>query len=265
MKLNFEIKNKEMNKKNEINKIKESCLTFLDITTINGLKNILIAKHKAIRIIWIIVFIISSCFCMYLLMSNCLSFLNFETKTIIQEINDPLSQFPTIVLCNRNTFTTLYAYQYLKEYSFSQNASEYFEKPDVRSLKNNEYIYKAFASYLKKSNKTSDIKPLDYELKDIMISCEFNGAVCNENNFEWFFHGLYGNCYTFNINSSLKSYRSGKKRGLTIELFVGIYDELDKFTIAKGLAVIVNNNSNSNAFLSDGIFVTTGKYFKFYF
>jgi hypothetical protein len=247
-----------MNKKNEINRVKETCLTFLDITTINGLKNILVAEHKSIKIIWIIVLMISAGVCMFVVVSNCLNYLNYETKTIIQEINEPVSQFPTIVFCNRNTFTTLHAYNFLKNYTFSQNKSEIFENPDFRSLKETEILYKSFATYIKMRKKITDIELLDYNLKDIMISCEFNDDDCDENSFERFYHGLYGNCYMFNSNASLKSHRPGKKRGLTLELFAGMYDELEKFSFAKGLAVVVINNTSSNAFIADGVFITTG-------
>ena len=245
---------------NTENRVKEACLTFLDITTINGLKNILVAKHNAIKIIWVIVLMISAGFCMFIVVSNCLNYLNFETKTIIQEINEPVSQFPTIVLCNRNTFTTHYSYNYLKNYSLTQNMSDFFENPEVRSLIDNDFLYKAFAAYLKMSNKLADIKQLDYNIQEILITCAFNGDKCDANNFEWFYHGLYGNCYTFNSNSSLNSYRPGKNRGLTLELFVGMYDQLEKFSFTRGLAVIVNNNTSSNPFNADGVFVTTGKY-----
>ena len=241
------------------NKLYEIFYQFFDITSINGFKNIIVANRKEIKIAWILVILISTSLCIYMVVGNCLNYLNYETKTVIREINEPQSTFPAVVLCNRNLFTNEYSYQYLKNYSRISNLSATFESLSPRQLKNYDFLYKAFSFYLHNISKLEQVQLLDYKMSEIILSCEFNGDDCDENDFEWFYHNLYGNCYIFNKDSSLITYNPGKTRGLTLELFVGIYDGLEKFSSSKGLAVIVANSSSSNASNQDGIFISMGK------
>jgi hypothetical protein len=231
---------------------------FLDITSINGFKNIVVSKRKEVKIAWVLIILMSCCICIYMVVGNCLNYVNFETKTTIREINEPLSTFPTIVLCNRNLFTNEYSYEYLKNFSKTQNLTTSFEKYSRKELKDFDFLYKAFANYLNNISKLEEVQLLDYNMSEILLSCEFNGEECDESNFEWYYHNLYGNCYIYNKDSSLISYNPGKTRGLTLELFVGLYDGLDKFSTSKGLAVIITNSSSSNASNEDGVFVSMG-------
>jgi hypothetical protein len=241
------------------NKLYQVIYKFCDNTTINGFKNIIISNNNAIKIAWVVVILVSSSLCVYMVSSNCLNYLNFETKTIIREINEPKSQFPTVVFCNRNLFTNEYSYEYLKNYSKRRNLTSTFETYSPRQLKSFDFLYKAFAYYLQNITELNEVKLLDYNIDEIILSCEFNGEDCDENDFKWFYHNLYGNCYMFNQNSSLITYSPGKSLGLNLELFVGLYDGLEKFSDSKGLAVIIFNSSSSNPLNEDGVFVSMGK------
>ena len=101
------------------NKLYEIFYQFFDITSINGFKNIIVANRKEIKIAWILVILILTSLCIYMVVGNCLNYLNYETKTVIREINEPQSTFPAVVLCNRNLFTNEYSYQYLTFKQFS--------------------------------------------------------------------------------------------------------------------------------------------------
>jgi hypothetical protein len=53
------------------------------------------------------------------------------------------------------------------------------------------------------------------------ISCQFSGIQCNaSHDFIHFWDNQYGNCYTFNRDSSKKTSATGEDAGLELELVV---------------------------------------------
>jgi hypothetical protein len=235
----------------EIIKLKNNLKKFVDNVTIGGFINASISKNIEVRIFWILIILTSFGLCHYIIYCNYENYLTFESKTTIREINEVKSKFPTVVICNRNTFTNEFSFKYLKNFSLNLNQS--FKSQ-------NDFLYKAYASYLNKIEHKNEIKLIDYEIDDVLLTCEFNQEECDGSYFKTFYHNIYRNCYMFNSDSSLDSFASDKERGLTIELFAGVYDQLEKYSISKGLAVIIVNNTISNATNMGGLFVSTGKF-----
>ena len=245
--------------KTQMNYANKSCslfLNFLEKTSIHGLVNIRVSVKLFHKIIWILLVTISFSFCLYMVITSCFNYAKFETLTTIREINELESLFPTIILCNRNTFTNAYSYNYLRNYSIMINQSDIFDNPPLNLIQSNRFLFKAFSNYIKAKR---DVRLLDYNVKEILISCKFNQKECNENDFVWFDHIIYGNCYKFNPENDLKTtYWPGRNQGLRLELFVGIYDQLEKLANNKGLSVVIVNSTKAGGSIEDGIFITPG-------
>jgi hypothetical protein len=232
-------------------KLKESLKKFGKNTTINGFINASVSKTIELRIAWIFVILISFGLGFYIIYCNYVNYLTYQSKTTIREINEAKSKFPTVVICNRNMFTNEFSFQYLNNYLSSTN----------QSFKNDkDFLYKAYSSYLKNIKHEEEIALIHYQIEDILLTCEFNQEDCDSSFFESFNHNTYGSCFMFNSDSSFDSYGPGKGRGLTMELFSGVYDRLDdKYSDSKGLAIIVLNNTSMNGKNMDGLFVSPGK------
>jgi hypothetical protein len=72
-------------------------------------------------------------------------------------------------------------------------------------------------------------KQLGFTIEDMLVSCYFDYEPCKADDFNYFYHELYGNCYSFNSGidmfgskkSILDVSLSGSMYGLTLELYLG--------------------------------------------
>jgi hypothetical protein len=232
---------------------------FLKKTTIHGLYNIKITKNIFLKTIWMISILVSTSLCGYSIMNSIDDYLSFEVMTKIREINEVKSIFPTISICNRNMFTSKYAFEYLKNYSESKNLKETLIEPEFDILRSNSFLRNAMSNFLYFEKNIENRKRLSHSLKEILISCTFNQRKCDDSNFEWFHHYQYGNCYKF-IPSSIHGNEviiPGKLNGLTIEMYIGVYNELDAIRETKGISLIVSNKSDYVNDM-DGLFLFSG-------
>jgi hypothetical protein len=231
-------------------------LDFLKKTTIHGLYSIGISKNNFLRSIWIISLIISAALCGYTIMKSINDYLSYEVMTKIREINEEKSIFPTVSICNRNIFTNRYGFEYLKNYSESRNLKDILSNPNLDTLRSNSFVRNAMSNFLNFEKNVDERKKLSYSLKEILISCTFNKKECDENDFDWFYHFTYGNCFKF-IPSSRHGDETlipGKTYGLSIEMYIGVYHELDAIRDTMGLYLIISNSSDYINDL-DGIFL----------
>jgi hypothetical protein len=105
---------------------------------------------------------------------------------------------------------------------------------DYTDLANNQF--KSYFEYLSLSG-SFDLYYNGFYLSQMLISCEYQGVACSENDFFWFHDHNYGNCYRFNggdpdqyladSNNSYnrsalkKSTKLGWQNGFRIELNTG--------------------------------------------
>ena len=250
----MQVEKKDREKEN----IKRDLSDFLKKTTIHGLYSIRFAKNNFLRIIWIIFLLISASLCGYSIMKSINDYLSFEVMTKIRDINEIKSIFPTVSICNRNMFTNKYAFEYLKNYSESRNLKEIIINPKFNNLRTNSFLRDAISNFIYFEENFHDRKKLSHSIDEILISCSFNHKYCDHTDFEWFFHFTYGNCFKFNpsIRHGDETIIPGKTFGLSIEIYVGVYHELDAIRDTRGISVIISNRSN---FINDldGVFLFT--------
>lgn len=244
--------------------LNNAIVDYFEKSSIHDLNSIRIAKNIYFKFMWIVFLSVSASVCGYSIMKSINDYLSFEVMTKIREINEVKSIFPTISICNRNIFTNEFGYMYLKNFSEKTNETKLFENPSIEVIRNNEFIKWAIANYMKNETSKEKRKLIDYQLKDIMLSCKFNLRDCSENDFEWVYHHKYGNCFKFNseksaFNNSNIAYMPGKSSGLRVELYADIYKELFKFTNGKGISIIIGNSSH-NFDDMEGLYLTPGNY-----
>ena len=116
-----------------------------------------------------------------------------------------------MTFCNKNLFTTKYAYDLA-------NGSRYTDFVNIINFKLNE----------------SERDKLSHTLDDILLECQFNTQPCSSKDFVKEYDLNLGTCYSFNtgMNASLhrvplrRSTRSGSTHGLRVALYVNVYEKL---------------------------------------
>ncbi|XP_027537125.1 amiloride-sensitive sodium channel subunit alpha isoform X2 [Neopelma chrysocephalum] len=101
-----------------------------------------------------------------------------------------------------------------------------------------------------------DAKALDEsDFENFIYACRFNEATCDKANYTHFHHPLYGNCYTFNDNSSSlwTSSLPGINNGLSLVVRTEQNDFIPLLSTVTGARVMVHDQ-NEPAFMDDGGF-----------
>ncbi|KAM6469236.1 epithelial sodium channel subunit alpha isoform 1-T3 [Liasis olivaceus] len=88
-----------------------------------------------------------------------------------------------------------------------------------------------------------------------IYACRFNELTCNKANYTHFHHPIYGNCYTFNDNSSTlwMSSLPGINNGLSLVVRTQQNDFIPLLSTVTGARIMVHNQ-NEPAFMDEGGF-----------
>ena len=81
-------------------KIKQNIVELLSSSTAHGIPNMIKTSSILFKIIWSIVFILSTCAGSYFVIDSTLDYLKFQTVTNIKVIQEMQSQFPTLSFCS---------------------------------------------------------------------------------------------------------------------------------------------------------------------
>ena len=238
-------------------------------TSVHAIPNIIRTPHRKLKIIWIIFFLISTGFCLFLVFKSITTYLEFEITTKIKYIYEPKSVFPAITICNKNPLLTDYAKNMLRDVTKRNNLTDLFDTtenkiesdPTLFSIVVGLGLLYAKSEYLNETEK----KKLGYSMDDMLIDCNFEVESCTSNDFVWYYDYNYGNCYRFNSGKNQKgepvdlkvSKQAGKFNGLKIILFLPNNDVVQTFSLSNGLHIMINNQSflpNSD----EGFDVSTG-------
>ena len=230
---------------------KEKLCELLLASTSHGLPSAVRTKHTSMRVMWLVCFFLSTCVCSYVILTSLFQYLEFAVITKVRVVNEFQSEFPRVLICNANEFTTDYALQFLMDpaHKFSRLSAERLDDSDYVSkhhAKAMEYISYNFSRAQKKS--------LGYSLEETLLSCKFGGAKCSPNDFEWIYNEYNGNCFVFNSGRNMDGAAVPLKRvkdpgqfaGLQMEMFVGVSSaQLERFSVSgfTGAKVFLGNNS----------------------
>ena len=98
---------------------------------------------------------------------------------------------------------------------------------------------------------------IGFQLKEMLLSCEYQGVACQASDFVPYHDFDYGNCYRFNGGDAQRvSRKEGWQSGLRVELFSGL-DE--RYAYKSGFRIVVHNQSRVAFADDDGIDVSTGR------
>ncbi|XP_069128572.1 amiloride-sensitive sodium channel subunit gamma-like [Argopecten irradians] len=108
--------------------------------------------------------------------------------------------------------------------------------------------------YFKESRKTR--VEMGHRIKDMLISCSFDGYECFPHNFTLYQTPEFGNCYTIQ-SSTFTSKIPGPKHGLSIILFMENSEYIPGLTQGYGARVTINDQSTFPFPADEGFFVSS--------
>ncbi len=169
--------------------------------------------------------------------------------TKVRIINEFESEFPRVLICNANEFTTLNGLDFLRD---SSHLFSNYKPSDLDSSSYVVYHNKQALRYVTKAFSDEQKKNLSHSLEKTIIKCSIDGKPCDlSRDFEWVYNDFHGNCFVFNSgkNKSRALRRlsdSGKAHGLYIQMYVGMaHPDLNKYSVMgfNGAKIYINNNS----------------------
>ncbi len=241
-------------KKNTLKEIKSSIIDCLQSLTTHGIPNLFRSKSIFLKIIWFFLVIISFSASIYFIIQTLLEYTQFNVNTEVRLIDTDEIDFPSLVICNKNQFSSNKSFNYLKsrlnefgiqyENIFNNgNNTDYFMQNYVRFILKYTELFRLFD--ILSINERHDMTKT---IQDTFISCSIgSSSKCNESDFEWIFNKVYGNCYRFNsnINNSKKITSPNARYGLEVNLYVGMINELNVLGLEKGFYLAVQDKNGN--------------------
>ena len=147
----------------------------------DGLPNFARSKNTILKIIWLVITLLSTCFCSVLIIESIVEYLKYPVATTTRLLQEQHSVLPTITICQVNPFSTDYATGIMNQ----ANATNMY---DLEAYTNRTRGY-----YLSDKEKQ---KMSNFD--NILIGCTIGLAQCNTSDFAWIWHPSKYNCYRFN-------------------------------------------------------------------
>lgn len=229
--------------------IKDCIKRWTSYSTSHGIIYISRADNKFYRLIWTLCFCVCIGYCIYLSTHTISNFINHEVYVNMKVVHDASVEFPAVTLCFLKSFNKT------RVEDFITTIFPNITLDDLTNISNEndtELILKLYSVRTKIHNSNDSLKrSLGFELKNIMFYCTFSAKQCNSNDFKWFYHYWFGNCYTFNSGFDsnenkievLKTTTPGYIYGLVIELFMDNSEGSSALDSIDGVYLLVHNKS----------------------
>jgi hypothetical protein len=220
--------------RSKFNSIKNKLETLLSNSTIHAIPNIIRTNNRSVKIIWLVFFLISAGFCLFFIVNSILEYYEYNTNSKTETIFENSTEFPEIILCNLNMFTTEYAFDFIKRIS-KENEIDIFNQSN--DLTNFNLIAR---SNVKKMAKELQSK-MSLPLSEFLVKCSFNYFECDTGNFTEIYDNYYGKC--FRMNPITQNFKTGLLYGLNLILNVWFDESLEFFNENIGAIIRINNRT----------------------
>ena len=219
--------------KNKISLIKDELIELISDSTIHALPRIVKSKSSIVKMIMLVCFLASACYCAYLITTTVFNYLNYDVITSIETFPEMPAAFPAITICSLNQFQNNNTFELIKDLSIKFDGL----LPSIKSY----FILNQLLTF----NDTFK-QSFSYSLNETLLRCLFSGRLCYSSDFEWMFHPLYGNCFRYNTGGNYKDNTIntvGSTNGLHLELFIGNPDNIFDFISKTGYHVLIDNQT----------------------
>ena len=184
------------------NYIKEILIAAADDSTTHGIDHFFKRHHPFIRLVWAVCFFASAAICFYMIAMSILAYLDYETVTKAQHINELTADFPTVSICNLNPYLTNSSWAFVEDILVKNGLLN-----PLAPTAAFQYIFSDYLLIFRFLSGINSINPnladslrksFGYDLNETLLSCIYNMEICTVDDFEWYYDIVYGNCYKFN-------------------------------------------------------------------
>jgi hypothetical protein len=265
-------------------------------STIHSVPHIFRSRNKIHKIFWVCCLFGFFIYCFYQIVTNMIIFSKHNTLQSMNVINKCSIDFPAVDICNLNSINYEYTLWLLTDELQKEFEDKLNNCPTNSTtsgcLKVNNEIAKSF-------NFAADLLfnigvHSGFDLKQMLISCTFNGKSCDREDFYYYYNYDFGSCYRFNggrvkywksfkkvdsifdgkpmMNVSWieedkmikQVYQAGSENGLELELFIdnpAISNDPDykQFNYKSGIHLIVHDRNDIVYPDEEGIDISTGQ------
>ena len=210
---------------------------------VDGLSNIFYTRFKIVKAAWILLMIVSLCFCCQLIVKTILEYISYKVITNYRFITETTSTFPMVTFCNQNPFNSKYYVELLQEANITAfDVEPYAILMALEDYKSSETEFRFTIEQIRRM----------FDEDGFVISCTFQNKPCNPIYFRYLFHPYRKNCIQFNsgfdskgnVLPLLQASVGGEYNELTIELYVGLPDEIASLIPFRGAYVTIRNSSD---------------------
>jgi hypothetical protein len=164
-------------------------------STVIGVSNVIRSNSLIIRLAWIIIWLGSFGFCLYLVISLFISYFQFNVRISISYKTDSDIDFPAVSVCNLNI------YNYDTSNVFIQSLLTKNNLTFLNDIRNTTLNPKIITTFIKsniagdKNLRMSDRENLGYTMNYMLLNCYMNDVLCNASDFVWKYDYDFVNCY----------------------------------------------------------------------
>ena len=132
----FQNNKKVDSKKSILHIFKNNILELMLTLSIQGIPNIFRSKYKIMKLIWFFCTMIGIAYTIYNILLSIFDYLQYEVNTSYRVVNEIPIEFPVITICDRNTFKSKFAFEYLTSDVFKKNKTfESLSESEISSIR----------------------------------------------------------------------------------------------------------------------------------
>ena len=220
---------------------------FSDASSIHGLSKLGNAKRLSSKVGWGLFLLVWIGCLSYCLSDLIISFLEYKTLIITEQIQNSSLQFPCVTLCNANNLQASKISRYVDlekilQTGIQQSLQMGMVLPTLIFGMNYSMINSNNLTYLKETHSATE----SMFLKRFKGWCTWSLAMeCSEKDFvDFLFYSNFGFCKTFNLNGTYRQFSPGIITGLSMKLYLNQDDHANFLNIDQGAGVLLMVHSS---------------------
>ncbi len=230
-------------------------MKYVQGTSTHGIAHVFTGKSKTRRIFWAVLLLAAITYCLYVIITEILTFKAVPTVTTIFSEHVAALNFPAVTVCNVSPL--------MRSYLDRNNLTYTIKKAFELGTKGGPSLSQRCADYDEHSNLTL-VEMQEHSAQDIdkfIIECNFLGEPCDLSKDFTPFHTQLGICYTFNGASTYPPRQvsgSGLTHSLKLILNINLDDYGPSLNDDVGVRVYLKGISEPPVLAGEGIAVSPG-------
>lgn len=173
--------------------LKEIVIETASESSIHSIPQIFKRKNRVLKVFWALSFMTFAGLSAQMITKSVTSFFEFETITKAVTVYENPTRFPVVTICNQNAFMTDRAFEYVRAFVLSNNLTP-IDELIVNNFSRIITLMRYGVGVELRNSDTSDEfkKSMGLDIKDMLLSCNYNNQPCSSEDFFWRYDTLFG-------------------------------------------------------------------------